>query len=113
MNHLAVLDLIDWLVLAAAAPTMVAYLCRLDMLTYKGHQPAVVLMHACLACACAMAGHGAWQGNAGAMELFTVAGAALWIVVSYSSWRGHVPAHFDSAPVPLDDGPASHPAATG
>lgn len=96
-------DLIDWAVLCCALPTMVAYLCRLDMLTYSGHRPAVVLMHISLACATVMAAQHAWLGEAKALDAFTVAGAALWIVVSYASWRSQVPAHFDSGPVPLGD----------
>lgn len=100
-------DLLDYIVLAAAVPTVVAYLCRLDMLTYSGHRPGVVLMHACLACAAVMAGYHGWDGSSAPLDLFAVAGGALWIHVSYPSWRGKVPAHFDSGPVPFDDGDAA------
>jgi hypothetical protein len=102
------MNVLEWVVLAIAAPTVVAYLCRLDMLTYSGHRPAVVLMHICLACATVLAGYHATQGQADALDLFSAAGAALWIVVSYASWIGRVPPHFDSGPVPLDDGPPTN-----
>lgn len=111
---------LDYLVVAGSVPTLAAYLCRIDMLRYalprlaarimrlgidpqSGHRVSIILLHGCLAGACIFAGTNAWDGQSDAGDLFAVAGAALWIVVSFTSWRTSVPAHWESAPVPLDE----------
>lgn len=114
------MNALDFVVFGAAVATMLAYLCRIDMLVYglplvlvrvvrgqprSGHKLAIIMLHAFLASACIFSGVDAWEGKAAPLHLFAVVGAALWIVVSFNSWRKSVPAHFDSGPVPLDEKP--------
>jgi hypothetical protein len=90
-------------VFAAACMSVAAFMCRLDALRYRHHRAAVILLHACLGAASAAAGHRAWLEEAGLLELATVAGSLLWIVISWPDWRNGVPEQFHSGPVPFDD----------
>lgn len=89
-------------VLALAAPTMFAFVCRLSMLSFRTHAPLIIIMHVCLAISVAFSGYQAWLGIANLGDVATVLGSLAWIIVSYETWKGGVPDHFDTSPAPLD-----------
>ncbi len=87
------MNVLDFLLVLIAIPTVGAYICRLSQLTFEEHHPAIVLMHICLAISTSWAGIHAVHG-AGMDDWSAVIGAASWICISYKTWRKGVPRHF-------------------
>lgn len=102
------MNAIDIVVFAAGACALFAFVCRLDGLRLFKHRLPVIVMHGSLAIACGAAMVHAWQGTTGVIDAAAVAGSLAWIVVSLKTWRQGVPRHFETAPVPLDEGLDGH-----
>lgn len=96
------MNTLDVAVLAVSTPTLVAYVCRLNLLQFNANTPLIVVMHAAFAIAVAFCGYAAWQGQSDGADVATVIGAACWIAISYGSWRHGVPEHF-TKPGHLDE----------
>lgn len=73
--------------------TFGGYVCRLDALHVREHRLAVILLHVALAIVTAWAGIQAWRSEAGPGELAGAAGALLWLINSWATWRNGPPAH--------------------
>jgi membrane associated rhomboid family serine protease len=88
---------------------LVPYLDRLRMLRWSEHLAAVVGMHLAFALWLgALAFDGLGGGVVGAYHVLGLAGAALWLGVSRTTWRHGPPEYTQSGPVPLHSEPADH-----
>lgn len=93
----------DLLVLAASFALAPAYLCRLDALSLRHHRAPVVLLHLVLFVGCISTGYHAWVGLVDLSDVCALSAAALWIAVSWHTWRGGVPEHVERAVLIRDD----------
>jgi len=82
------------LLLAIVVPTIAAYVCRLNYLRVLHHSPMVILLHISLAMSSGWAGYHAYLGIWGLQDIACASAAALWIAVSYRTWKDGVPDHF-------------------
>lgn len=96
------MELFEPIVLVASPIILAAYVCRLAMLSFRTNKPAVILFHMALAISTGWAGYRAYLGETVFGDLAAVAGAGLWIYLSFGSWRRGVPDHFDKHPDPLN-----------
>jgi hypothetical protein len=87
----------------ACIGTLFSYLCRLDVLSYREHKPAIVLMHVAFGASVVAALWRAVDGLTGLLDVSAVLSAALWIGVSYEDWRVSVPEEYASDRAPLVD----------
>lgn len=79
-----------------------AYLCRLDGLRVFEHKASFIALHVALAGCSAAAGVHAWQGTLDVQDITGLFSAALWIVVSYHTWKSGPPEHTKTKPEALD-----------
>jgi hypothetical protein len=84
---------IDVAVLLTAILVAPAYACRIEALSVWRHRLPIVALHALLIAGLSWAAIAAGHGAAGKAELILAATAAAWIVVSYSTYLGGVPAY--------------------
>jgi len=96
------MDIFQVPVLLVAPFVLLAYVCRLAMLSFRTNRPVIVLLHISLAVSVAWAAYRAFLGVALFGDVAAVVGAGCWILISYGSWRHGVPEHFQSRPVDLD-----------
>lgn len=98
------MNLLDFIVLAAAIVGVAAYVCRLDSLRVRRHSLVVIGMHLGHAVACIFAGFHAWDGDAGPLDVAAVVAALAWIWISLPTWgSGVVPQQFHTRPGALGD----------
>lgn len=93
----------------AAVPLLALYLDRMRMLRWRQHLWPVVGMHLSLALWLgAVVFDGLSGGHVEAYHALGLAGVALWLGVSRSTWRDGPPEHTQSAPGALADEPHHH-----
>lgn len=97
------MDLFQIPVLLVSPVILLAYVCRLSMLSFRANKPAIVVMHMSLAVAVAWAAYHAFIGEAVLGDVASLIGAGCWIFISFKSWRGGVPEHFHTRPSDLDN----------
>jgi hypothetical protein len=88
------MSILDLIVLSAAIPTVLAYVCRLNMLRIGSHRASAILLHAGPAVSSIWAGYDAWNGHVSPGDIAALLSAIVWIFVSYSTWKDGVPEHF-------------------
>lgn len=103
------MNALDLLLLLVSIPTGAAYVCRFDPLRFSVHRWSVIGLHVALFGAMTIGAGHAWQGAAGLGDVCAIAGAALWIWVSFPSWRHGVPPYVARHPsgAPAEIGPVN------
>ena len=94
---------LDTIILLSAWGLTLPYVCRLNLLRIGLHRTPMVLLHVLLFAGCMSAGMHAWYGATDVTDVCIVGAAALWIGVSYPTWRGGVP-EYQERPAPMPDG---------
>lgn len=100
------MNALDWVVLTGAVAVAWPCACRVNALRLMVHRTDVVVMHNVLGLGVMWSAYHALTGTAGIVELCSVVVAALWIAISYWSWRRGVPAWVHRQP-PRDAAPAA------
>src|SRR5258706_7832445 len=93
----------DLLVFLGAVVAFAPCLCRLILLQWWRHKPAIIILHGAMAIACAAAALNAWHGDAGLLESAVIAAAFSWLVVTFPTWKKGVPPQFHTRPSELSD----------
>lgn len=96
------MDFFSPIILLTSPFILVAYVCRLSMLSFKANRPTVILFHMGLTISTGWAAYRAWMGVPQFGDLASIVAAGAWILISYGSWKDGVPEHFSSQPTPLD-----------
>lgn len=99
------MSFIDWVVIAIAVAVAWPMACRNKILNFHDHRLDVVALHQALGIGVIWSAYYAAIGHAGMVELCSVVAAALWIAISYWSWRWGVPEWVLRNP-PSEPGPA-------
>lgn len=89
-------DLLYWGTISACLGLMAAYICRLKVLNVFGARVDYVAFHACWLAYSGWVLSETLQGQWQAFYLLPLAGAALWLEISWHSWRqmgGKPPRH--------------------
>jgi hypothetical protein len=95
--------------IALIAMQMVAFVCRLDWLSWRTSRPGPVAFHlASLAYLSAALAH-VLEGNALGFGWLGLAVTGLWLVESWHTWRSGPPQHVMTGPAPLDEGHPCRP----
>ena len=86
------MNLLNWVVLAAAAGAIVSCICRMDPLLYWKHRLWIIAFYGGLAISCAFSALHAVIGHIGVLEFAVVGGAIAWLIGSWPTWQsGRVP----------------------
>jgi hypothetical protein len=96
-------DILQLAIIAMCLPTGAAYVCRLSQLSLKQHAYRIIVMHIALAMSVGWAGYRALIGDCDFGDFAAALGASMWILISYETWRTHVPDHFNTRPSVLDE----------
>ena len=84
---------------------MVAFICRLDWLSWRTSRPGPVAFHlACLVFLAVSLGE-CLQGEELGSSWVGLSVTGLWLVMSWHTWRNGPPQHVMTGPVPLDENP--------
>jgi len=86
--------LVHVFVLTCASMVVLAYVCRLGLLSLARHKTSIVLLHIAGCGAAFGAGVNAWEGRTDLQDILSLALSGLWIGVSVWSWHGRVPDHW-------------------
>jgi hypothetical protein len=85
------MNTLDIIVLVLAWALTLPYVCRLSAMNPRKHRGPMIMLHLVLFWGAMAAGVHAWQGVTDMSDVCVVAAAALWIAVSYPTWRAGVP----------------------
>jgi hypothetical protein len=85
------MSVFDLSLFVSSAATLGAYVCRLDVLTWRRHRASVIVWHIVGATGCAWVMTQAGQGASGAGCLVPLAAAITWLATSYHDWRNGPP----------------------
>jgi outer membrane protease len=84
------LQIVAGLMASAALGGMI---CRLEAMTWRTHQAAVIIMHMGLALGCLWAIHDAIRGEVSLGTVGAIVTAWGWMVVSLETWKHGPPVH--------------------
>lgn len=91
--------------LLVIAVQMVAFICRLDWLSWRNSRPGPVAFHLlCLIYLVAAMAH-VLQGEAIGLAWLGASVTGLWLLESWRTWRNGPPQHVMTRPMPLYDNP--------
>jgi len=97
------MNALDTIVLVSAWLLTLPYVCRLTAVNPRKHRTPMILLHLVLFWGSMAAGVHAWQGVTDVSDVCMVGAAALWIAVSYPTWRAGVP-EYQERPAAVPDG---------